>query len=135
MALGFAIIVALVVGFAAFTAGARYGTILIRALFGLVASGGLSYAMFYLLDRYGMPRYLKKHPVLRKEWVSKAQKSDTTESQEKENQSEEAVEDAAGAEDVHPSGKPGEADAETDDAGTFTPLTADGLKHVSSPQN
>jgi hypothetical protein len=134
MALGFAIIVALVAGFAAFVAGARYGTILVRALFGFVASGSLAYAMFYLLDKYGMPSYLKKHSMLRKEWVSEAQKKDTIEAQRKENQSEEAVEDDV-AEDVHPSGKSGEADVESNKAGAFTPLTADGLKHVSSPQD
>ena len=123
----FAILAALIIGLAGLIAGARYTTILLRSLAGFVLSGALLYIVFFLLDKYGMPAYLKKNPALQKEWVSKEDASEEKEVSSKDEQEPEN-EHADTQDGYKDEEKPGET-------GEFTPLATAELKHVSSPQD
>lgn len=125
----FAISTALMIGLAGLIAGVRYTTILLRALAGFFLSGALVYIVFFLLDKYGMPAYLKKNPVLQKEWISDNKVLDDSGKTV-------PVEDRQETEDEHADAKDGQEDEEEQEGKKeFTPLAANGLKHVSSPQN
>jgi len=132
MALVFAIVAALVAGLAGLIAGARYSTVFFRALAGFCTAGSLVYIGFFLLDRYGMPVYLRKNPSLQKEWVSEAEERVKSEhgmepGETLEQPTAEALSPAA--EDAGSESKAPEEQQE------FTPLAADGLQHVSSSKD
>ena len=123
----FAILAALIIGLAGLIAGARYTTILLRSLAGFLLSGALLYIVFFLLDKYGMPAYLKKNPALQKEWVSEKDASEASDTALKEEQ---------GPENEHADIQDGQENEEKPaEIGEFAPLATDELKHVSSPQD
>ncbi len=119
------VIAALVVSISGLLAGARYGTVFFRALLGFLAAGGLVSIGAFLLEHYGFPVLSKK---------TKANLEKVVEIQS-EDEEEPSVDFSGGEESADVEEDTVEKEDNAGKAQDFRPLSADGLKHVSVPQD
>lgn len=112
LALGFAAITALLVIIAGLFAEARATVVLFRAAVAFVVAASISYGMELLLTVYGIPRLLQRE---QDEPAQEASEADPV------------VEARENTETEENEGSEGEKN--------FSPLSPDGLRHVSSPQD
>ena len=119
LALAFAALTALMVIIAGLFAEARVTVVLFRAAIAFIIAASISYGMELLITIYGIPHFLQNHQDLQQDGGSEADPV----VEGKENTE---TEDVISEKEEH-EGSEGETD--------FSPLSPDGLRHVSSPQD
>lgn len=119
LALGFAAITALLVIIAGLFAEARATVVLFRAAVAFVVAASISYGMELLLTVYGIPRLVQRE---QDEPAQEASEADPVVEARENTETEDVISETEENE-----GSEGEKD--------FSPLSPDGLRHVSSPQD